>query len=294
MTNLKNLGIAAMLTTGLFVTDGARADTLYALDSGKTLMTLDTGTGVATIIGVGNYIDTIGNYGVGLAFNPNTGVMSSRSFDNLYTVDLGDGSLSLVGPSTPFITGLTFDDAYTTLYSVSQSTGPFFTVDPLTGTATVVGNMGILTPLGLTTRSDGAIFTATIGGEVYIVDPNTAQATLVGSNFGIGFTEIAFDSNDVLYAVTLETDMLGTIDLDAGTFNPIGPVGFTDIRGLAFAGEAGCFADCDGNGVLNILDFVCYQGLFQNGDPGADCDGNGVLNILDFVCFQGAFLNGCN
>jgi hypothetical protein len=55
----------------------------------------------------------------------------------------------------------------------------------------------------------------------------------------------------------------------------------------------GCFADCDGNGELNILDFVCYQGLFQSGDPGADCDGNGELNILDFVCFQGAFQAGC-
>jgi hypothetical protein len=54
-----------------------------------------------------------------------------------------------------------------------------------------------------------------------------------------------------------------------------------------------CFADCDGNGELNILDFVCYQGLFQSGDPGADCDGNGELNILDFVCFQTAFQAGC-
>jgi hypothetical protein len=57
--------------------------------------------------------------------------------------------------------------------------------------------------------------------------------------------------------------------------------------------EAGCFADCDGNGELNILDFVCYQGLFQSGDAGADCDGNGELNILDFVCFQAEFVAGC-
>jgi hypothetical protein len=59
-------------------------------------------------------------------------------------------------------------------------------------------------------------------------------------------------------------------------------------------GDAGCFADCDGNGQLNILDFVCYQGLFQSGDPGADCDGNGALNILDFVCFQAEFVAGCS
>jgi len=54
-----------------------------------------------------------------------------------------------------------------------------------------------------------------------------------------------------------------------------------------------CPADCDANGELNILDFDCYQGLFQNGDPDADCNGDGQLNILDFVCFQGAFQQGC-
>jgi len=54
-----------------------------------------------------------------------------------------------------------------------------------------------------------------------------------------------------------------------------------------------CAADCNDDGALNILDFVCYQGLFQAGDPGADCNGDGVLNILDFVCYQGEFQAGC-
>jgi hypothetical protein len=55
-----------------------------------------------------------------------------------------------------------------------------------------------------------------------------------------------------------------------------------------------CFADCDGNDVLNILDFLCYQGAFQDGNlDQADCDGNGVLNILDFLCYQEAFQDGC-
>jgi hypothetical protein len=74
---------------------------------------------------------------------------------------------------------------------------------------------------------------------------------------------------------------------------PIGSSGmyFDDVS-LQPAG-GGCFPDCDENGALNILDFVCYQGKFQAGDPGADCDGNGMLNILDFVCFQGEFQAGC-
>ena len=58
-------------------------------------------------------------------------------------------------------------------------------------------------------------------------------------------------------------------------------------------GGGGCAADCNGDGALNILDFVCFQGLFTAGDPGADCNGDGALNILDFVCFQGLFQAGC-
>jgi len=54
-----------------------------------------------------------------------------------------------------------------------------------------------------------------------------------------------------------------------------------------------CPADCNGDGILNILDFVCFQNLFVNGDDAADCNNDGVLNILDFVCFQGEFVKGC-
>ena len=67
------------------------------------------------------------------------------------------------------------------------------------------------------------------------------------------------------------------------------------ITGCACGGDCTpCEADCDANGELNILDFVCFQQVFQAGDPAADCDGNGELNILDFVCFQNEFQAGCD
>lgn len=270
----------------------AHAQTLYALDSGKTLMTLDVTTGASTVIGAGDYQDQFGGFGVGLAFDPTTGTMFSRSFDNLYTLDQNTGTTTLVGSSPDFITGLTFNAAMTTLYSVGQSSGNFVQVNPATGSPTVVGNMGVTTPLGLTTRSDGTVFMSTFGGDIYTVNEGTGAVSLQAAGVGGGLTEIAFDGNDVLYGVTLDTDELGTIDLATGVFTPIGPVGFTDIRGLAFVGT-GCFADCDGSGDLTILDFVCFRHLFQNGDAAADCDGNGVLNVLDFVCFQLAFQAGC-
>jgi len=66
----------------------------------------------------------------------------------------------------------------------------------------------------------------------------------------------------------------------------------TDVRAYRSA-TPDCFADCDGDGELNVLDFVCYQGLFAAGEPEADCNDDGMLNVLDFICFQGEFAAGC-
>lgn len=54
-----------------------------------------------------------------------------------------------------------------------------------------------------------------------------------------------------------------------------------------------CYADCDGSGVLDFWDFLCFQNQFAAGDPGADCDGSGVLDLFDVLCFQNEFAAGC-
>ncbi len=54
-----------------------------------------------------------------------------------------------------------------------------------------------------------------------------------------------------------------------------------------------CYADCDGNGTLDINDFICFQTFYAINDPYADCDGDGVLNINDFICFQTFYAIGC-
>jgi len=54
-----------------------------------------------------------------------------------------------------------------------------------------------------------------------------------------------------------------------------------------------CFPDCNDDGNLDILDFVCFQTAFVAIQPLADCDENGEFNILDFICFQAAFQAGC-
>jgi ligand-binding sensor domain-containing protein len=57
--------------------------------------------------------------------------------------------------------------------------------------------------------------------------------------------------------------------------------------------ERGCYADCDGNGALDVFDFLCFQDAFTSAAPYADCDGNGALDVFDFLCFQDAFVQGC-
>ena len=69
--------------------------------------------------------------------------------------------------------------------------------------------------------------------------------------------------------------------------------GVPDFRMVILVPEGGCDADFNGDGSLDILDFVAFQNAFTGGDGAADCDGSGSLNILDFVCFQNLFGTGC-
>jgi hypothetical protein len=54
-----------------------------------------------------------------------------------------------------------------------------------------------------------------------------------------------------------------------------------------------CRADIDGNGQVNLQDFLAFLQLFATADPRADFDGNGAVNLQDFLGFLQAFATGC-
>ena len=56
---------------------------------------------------------------------------------------------------------------------------------------------------------------------------------------------------------------------------------------------ADCYADFNGDGALNILDFVAYTDAWKAMDPAADCNGCGCFDIFQFICFQQMFQEGC-
>ena len=95
----------------------------------------------------------------------------------------------------------------------------------------------------------------------------------------------SFHAPTTIGEITFEYTLTGTV---AGT-NVTSGAAQVVIRVI----EASCYADCNGSGVLDVFDFLCFQDAFVANDPYADCDGNGMLNIFDFLCFQDAFVIGC-
>lgn len=88
-------------------------------------------------------------------------------------------------------------------------------------------------------------------------------------------------------------------DLDGDGDVDIGLVGSSSGRqfDILWNGTEATFCDADvnGDGLLNILDFVTFQQAFLAQELTADCDGNGRFeNPQDFMCFQQLFLVGCN
>ena len=54
-----------------------------------------------------------------------------------------------------------------------------------------------------------------------------------------------------------------------------------------------CRIDMNGDGTLNIFDFLEFQNAFDAGSDRADINGDGTLNIFDFLEFQNMFDAGC-
>ncbi len=54
-----------------------------------------------------------------------------------------------------------------------------------------------------------------------------------------------------------------------------------------------CYADCEGDGDLDVFDYLCFQGEFAAQTIYGDCEGDGDWDVFDFLCFQGAFAQGC-
>jgi hypothetical protein len=73
----------------------------------------------------------------------------------------------------------------------------------------------------------------------------------------------------------------------------VSPATSTTALRTKFSLGLACYPDCDGDTILTLADFGCFQTKFGLGDLYADCDGDALLTLADFGCFQTKFGLGC-
>lgn len=152
---------------------------------------------------------------------------------SLYTLDPATGSAALVGPcGITDVTDLAFHGP--TLYGISFS--QLLRLNPETGAATVIGATGFTTN-GLVVSEEGIIYAGTNPGQLISINPVTGAGTLIG-DFGGGLTsagDLVIDANGVMYGALNSGSevVLARIDRNTGAATVIGPIGFSDIYGLA-------------------------------------------------------------
>ncbi|MDJ0848631.1 MAG: hypothetical protein QNK04_09660 [Myxococcota bacterium] len=248
------ISLRSLLLVVLVVSLGApvRAATLYGvgtwdIQETSNLYTIDPATGSASLIGPTG-VEALG--GIALAFD---GTLYAYNLQNLYTLNRSDGSATLVGPLGLRAPegGLIFQPGTGTLYGVNASISTadeLLTIDPTTGAATVVGDLGPegRDPSGLAFHSDGRLFSVAFKNnmraddQLITIDPDTAAVTPIGllgtSVLAPTVGGLAFGPGDSLYFS--DHFSLYSVDVDTGAATLIGAHGTgTPMAGLAFIPE---------------------------------------------------------
>jgi hypothetical protein len=164
---------------------------------------------------------------------------------DLYVIDPGV-SETVIGGTGIAITGLAFHPITEVLYAVTSAASPagtskrLYTLDPGSGTATLVGGMGRTIP-DIAFDSTGVLYgwSAGLGNQLCTIDLSTAAVTPFGSGVpSISGGGIAVDSGDNGFTAYENSPQdLETVDLGTAAVAVIGAmtgIGSANMSGLAF------------------------------------------------------------
>jgi hypothetical protein len=220
--------------------------------------------------------------------------------DRLFRIDVAAAAGTVVGDTGDNwnFRSVAYDATTDTLYGARDN--QLFILDRSTGAATSVAsitgpNLDQLTAIAI--NADGVCYGSDIDAtSIFRIDLSSGAAEFIGNVYAPGvrnwFNDLAFDASGTLWAAQEQGG--GLYIVDTATGSAALEFSTTTFRSIAFVGgEAGCYADFDGDGDLTIFDFLAFQNAFDSGDSAADCDEDGSLTLFDFLCFQNAFDAGC-
>ena len=175
--------------------------TLFGLGDGSHLYIVNPNTAAVTLVGSGAFSPALN--GIDFGFNSGTSQLyvSSDLGQNL-TINPVTG-VATPGPSyTPgsSLDALAYDYVSGNFYAISAASHNLFSVNPATGTMSLVGPTGVAfqdrVGFDISPNTGTAYFSATVGGqtEFYTVNKGTGALTLVGAIGNPGELSSGLDS----------------------------------------------------------------------------------------------------
>jgi len=171
-----------------------RGSKLYAWDA-NALLLRELNPATAAIVSSMDINSTAFGEGDITFRSDGIGFLSAVAPSRLVRFDITIPNSALIAPLVPTMDGLAFNAAGV-LYGLAEGGQQLFTIDPLTGAATLVGNTGVSAAAtgngGLAFDAGGKLFAVLTNGAgspatLYQLDPSTAAATLIGP---VGFNGI--------------------------------------------------------------------------------------------------------
>jgi hypothetical protein len=199
----------------------------------------------------------------------------SGNTSTLLSVTAGPFSVTSIGSSTlGHFAGLDFQPGTNTLFAASGSSGPnsasLFTVDPNTGSATLIGAIGVTGDgvVDLAIDNAGTIFGSDFE-SLYSIDPNSGVGTAIGPILD-GIEGLAVDpTTDILYGLVWDTGELFSVDkqtsattlvtvfgappVDNGQWNGFGIDGSGNFFGTVGSGNGHIFSLNPSNSSMALL-----------------------------------------
>ena len=164
---------------------------------------------------------------------------SSRAF---FEIDIATGAKTALGTASAnaATTAALAIGPGNVVYLSSTTNDSLYTLDLLTGTATLVGAYGdaavVMHGLEYVPSTNTLYGASSHNGGLYVINQATGAATLVGTSGLTSFTNLGWNSaTSVMYATNSGSDSFYTIDLATGAATLVGPLGGpTNPNGLAF------------------------------------------------------------